>query len=71
MWFSPSTSNLPTGLSGIFGIDLAPNADDLSVLPGPPAIDAGTALNATFNQSINSLPGPQGNAWDIGAYEFP
>jgi hypothetical protein len=67
--FFKNVANPPTGFSGTFGVDLAPNTDGFSVLSGSPAIDTGTALVATYNLSINSLTRPNGSAWDIGAYE--
>ena len=47
-----------------------PAGGDFHLSPGGPAIDAGTAL-ADVTQDIEGLPRPQGNAWDIGAYEQP
>ena len=64
-----NTASLPTGIAGTFGINLAPNNDGLSVSLGSAALDAGISLAPEFNLSVNSLPRPQGSAWDIGAYE--
>ena len=38
--------------------------------PGSPAIDAGTALT-DVTEDIEGLPRPQGDTWEIGAYEQP
>ena len=42
---------------------------DFRLQSGSPAIDAGVPL-AAFSYDIVGTPRPQGNAWDIGAYEF-
>ncbi|MEK6875669.1 MAG: choice-of-anchor Q domain-containing protein, partial [Nanoarchaeota archaeon] len=34
------------------------------------AVNTGTSLSSYFISSFNGLTRPQGNAWDIGAYEF-
>ncbi|MGR9107676.1 MAG: choice-of-anchor Q domain-containing protein, partial [Gammaproteobacteria bacterium] len=60
----------PTGFVGQFGVDLRPNSDGLSLASGSSGIDAGVSLAGAYNGSINSLSRPQGNSWDIGAYEF-
>lgn len=59
----------PTGFIGIYGTDLQPNDDGFSLVQGSAAMNAGAALNSTYNTSINSLIRPQGSSWDIGAYE--
>lgn len=64
------TSKKPTGFIGDYGTDLRPNTDGLSLNAGSSAIDGGTALASAFADSINSIPRPQGTAWDIGAYEY-
>lgn len=70
---NPSFKNagsLPTGFTGTFGVDLTPNSDGLSLLPGSPAIDTGISLPAVFGGSINSVTRPAGAGWEIGAYEY-
>lgn len=65
-----NTGSLPTGFTGTFGVNMAPNTDGLSLQSGSPAINAGTALTSPYNSSVNSLSRPQGSSWDIGAYEY-
>ncbi|MFC1558321.1 right-handed parallel beta-helix repeat-containing protein [candidate division KSB1 bacterium] len=68
-------SNLPTGFNGVYGIDIEPNSDGLSIKSGD-AIDNGADLGGSYNGAINltgksgRLARPQGSAWDIGAYEY-
>jgi hypothetical protein len=45
-----------------------PDNCDLSLLPGSPAIDAGTPNGAPLMDILGN-PRPQGNAYDMGAYE--
>jgi hypothetical protein len=62
-------SELPTGFTGTYGVNLAPNKDGLS-LPGNSAgIDGGETMMEPYNSSINTVSRPAGNGWDIGAYE--
>jgi hypothetical protein len=63
-------SDLPTGFTGAFGGDIKPDSDGLNVTAESPARDAGAALAAAYNSSINSIARPSGAGWDIGAYEF-
>lgn len=63
-------ANLPTGFSGVFGTDLRPNTDGLSLSSDSPAKDAGATLGGSYAGSINSVARPGGPAWDIGAYEL-
>jgi hypothetical protein len=42
---------------------------DFRLKAGSPALDAGTAL-ANLAADILGTPRPQGNAHDVGAYEF-
>jgi len=45
------------------------SAGDFHLLPGSPAIDAGVALpNVTHD--LDGIPRPQGEGYDIGAYEY-
>jgi hypothetical protein len=65
-----NAANLPTGFTGTFAVNAAPNADGLSLQSTSAAINAGVALSSAYGSSINSLTRPQGAQWDIGAYEF-
>ncbi|MBW2453039.1 MAG: right-handed parallel beta-helix repeat-containing protein [Deltaproteobacteria bacterium] len=62
--------NLPWGFIGTFGVDLQPNTDGLNLAEGSPALDQGAALGASYEDSINSVARPNGDGWDVGAYEF-
>jgi hypothetical protein len=64
-----NAGNLPTGFTGTYGIDLAPNADGLSLQQRSEGVDSGISLGSPYNGSINSRNRPSGNGWDIGAYE--
>jgi hypothetical protein len=46
------------------------NNRDFSLLSGSPAINAGVDLGSPFNRDKNGVARPQGNGWDLGAYEF-
>jgi len=61
-------ANLPTGFTGTYGVNLAPNADGLSLAVGSPAIGAGIVLGSPYNGSINSVIRSAAGPWDIGAY---
>jgi hypothetical protein len=63
-------SDLPTGFTGVLGVDIKPNSDGLNITADSPARDAGVALDAAYDSSINSATRPQLSGWDIGAYEF-
>jgi hypothetical protein len=63
-------SGLPSGFTGAIGVDIKPNSDGLNITADSPARDAGAALDAAYNSSINSVARPQLAGWDIGAYEF-
>jgi hypothetical protein len=63
------TGKLPTGFTGTYGRDLAPNTIGLSAQSTAYVIDHGSPLGAPFDGSINSTQRPAGNGWDIGAYE--
>ena len=65
-----NVANLPTGFVGAYGVDLAPNANGLSIQQTSYGIDHGTALASPYDGSINSVKRPSGSAPDIGAYEF-
>jgi hypothetical protein len=68
-------SNLPTGFTGTYGVDLEPNKDGLSIVSGN-AIDGGTDLGSSLagainisGKSIDVTRSSEGAGWDIGAYE--
>jgi hypothetical protein len=65
-----NSAEMPTGFTGVYGIDLAPNSDGLSLPGNSPGIDGGGALDQIFGGSINSVLRPAGAAWDAGAYEY-
>jgi hypothetical protein len=44
------------------------SSDDLRLLPGSPAIDAGLRV-AEVRHDANRVPRPQGAGYDLGAYE--
>jgi len=63
-----NTASLPTGFTGTYGVNLAPNADGLSLAAGSPATGAGVVLASPYNGSINSVTRPAAGPWDLGAY---
>ena len=69
-----NTSNLPTGFTGTYGINMGPNSNGLSIESGN-ALKNGADLGPNFNGAIN-LSGKSGglirpnNLWDIGAYQL-
>ena len=73
---SPDGSSLSEGSHSIVltistGIVGNPTGGDFHLILGSPAIGKGTDLSATgFATDISGNPRPQGDAWDIGAYEF-
>ena len=57
------------------GIEADPKLEDSSrrkfaLLQDSPAIDAGVDLGYSYNKDKNRVTRPQGNGWDMGAYEF-
>ncbi|NOZ61310.1 MAG: hypothetical protein GXO74_06480 [Calditrichaeota bacterium] len=57
---------------GIYG---DPKLEDVSrkkfeLLSDSPAIDHGVDLGSSYNKDKNRVTRPQGNGWDMGAYEF-
>lgn len=64
-----NTANLPTGFTGTYGVNLAPNNDGLSLQQSSPGIDHGIVLASAYGGSINSINRPGSGAWDLGAYE--
>lgn len=69
-----NSNDLPDGFSGVYGLNLLPNRDGLSILPSQSAIDKGQTLATKFSGAIN-LSGKSGTdarqaPWDIGAYEL-
>jgi hypothetical protein len=65
-----NATNLPTGFTGRYGVDLAPNASGLSLQQGSYGIDHGFALGTPYDGSIAGIRRPSGSAADIGAYEL-
>src|SRR5215472_4510680 len=63
-----NTASLPTGFTGTYGVNLAPNVDGLSLAAGSPAIGAGLVLGSPYNGSINSVIRSVTSPWDLGAY---
>jgi hypothetical protein len=61
-------SNSPTGFSGTYGSDLAPNNDGFDITANSPAKNSGISLNVLYNGSVNSVARSL-SYWDIGAYE--
>jgi len=67
---------LPTGFSGIYRTNMAPNTTYFELGSASPAVDAGTTLGSPYNGCINGaglatpVTRPQGAAYDIGAYEY-
>lgn len=64
-----NTANLPTRFAGIYGLDLRPAGDGLSLGIGSPGLGAGIALDGDFTGSINSVCRSADVGWDIGAYQ--
>lgn len=62
------TTLAPTGFSGTYSANLAPNRNGFSLPSNSPAINTGTALASGYAGSINSS-GRTTGSWDIGAYE--
>ena len=58
--------NTPTG----FDANWKPNTVGMLLNTSSPAKDSGVVLSATFNADIAGDSRPQGNGWDIGAYEY-
>ncbi len=57
------------------GIEADPKLENISrrkfeLLSDSPAIDAGVSLGSPYNKDKNRVTRPQGNGWDMGAYEF-
>jgi hypothetical protein len=63
-------SALPAGFVGNYGEDMRPEPDGLNITVDSPAKDAGVALGAEHDTSINSIRRPYGAGWDVGAYEM-
>lgn len=63
-------SNVPTGFTGTYGVDMRPNNDGLSLQQSSPGVNSGLSLTGGYNGSINSISRPAGAGWDIGAYEL-
>jgi hypothetical protein len=57
------------------GIYANPRLENISqrkfeLLADSPAIDKGVDLGSSYNKDKNRVTRPQGNGWDMGAYEF-
>ena len=65
-----NSSELPAGFRGIYGVDLVPDTDGLSLPGDSPGVDNGDNLSESYRGSINSVLRPAGSGWDIGAYEY-
>jgi hypothetical protein len=63
-------SDLPSGFTGTYGVDMEPDSDGLNITVGSSAKDYGISLGSAYNSSINSVTRPSGVGWDVGAYEF-
>lgn len=65
----------PTGFTGTYGINMAPNTSYFAITSGK-VLDSGITLGSSYNGCINgaglatSITRPQGKAYDIGAYEY-
>jgi len=64
-----NAASFPSGFTGAYGVDLAPNSDGLAPQAVSPAIEAGTNLPSPYNGSINSVTRPSGSVFDLGAWE--
>lgn len=60
----PDTGNLD--LDPLF---VDPAAGDYRLSSGSPCIDAGQPVNSGFGLDLDGVPRPQGEQWDMGAYE--
>ncbi len=45
------------------------SSTDFTLLPGSPALDAGTSLSGTVDTDFNGTARPIGSGWDMGCYE--
>jgi len=64
-----NSGNVPTGFTGAYGTDMAPNTNGFSLRKGSPGRNGGIALSSDFAGSINSVHRPVGAKWDVGAYQ--
>jgi parallel beta-helix repeat protein len=62
-------ANTITGSDPLF-VSTAAGSEDLHLMPGSPAIAAGTDLGVTDDIEKGSRPNPAGTLPDMGAYEF-
>ena len=72
LYYNDSGANVPTNETGQINATQSPfvNAPlNLSLVSISQAVDAGASLGSIYAQDINGISRPQGNAWDIGAYE--
>jgi hypothetical protein len=63
-----SPGDFPNDLVNIDPLLIDPARDNYHINTGSPAIDAG--LNVGITTDLDGNPRPQGNGYDIGAYEF-
>src|SRR5262249_41737869 len=64
-------------LPGAATLFVSPSTFDLHLVPGVVPIDAGTSLatglarlDTAFSVDLSGMARPQGQAWDIGAFEL-
>lgn len=69
-----NTGSVPSGttnqVDGGATTFASPGSYDFRLKAGGYAIDAGTDLSVTFADDLDGTPRPQGNAFDLGAYEL-
>ena len=64
-----NVTNLPTGLTGAYAVDMAPDDDGFRLQQNSPGIGRGIVLPGGFGGTINFVSRPTRGEWDIGAYE--
>jgi len=65
-----NTANLPSGWTGSYGVNLAPNNDGLSLSASSPVLGLGAVLSSPYSGSINTAARPATGAWNPGAYQI-
>jgi hypothetical protein len=68
-WRSQTGQDLSSILADAQDLFVSPDTDDYRLRAGSPAIDTGES-RIEVTDDIDGLPRPEGNGWDIGAYEF-
>ena len=66
-WKQASGQDKASRIADLLFVNAA--AGDFKLQSNSPAINAGQDLSSYFNNDFNGILRPQGNAWDIGAYE--